>query len=306
MRPKWFVLVVPGLVLVWVLNASRPGGHVEGCLSECANLMQTPGSRLRIVSLNMLHGFPKFEHLSQRLEIIAHEIKRLDADIVLLQEVPWTLKTGNGAGYLAEKIGMNYAYQRANGNRWAILFEEGEAILSRYPLSTPESLELKPREGFFRHRVALYAAALTPFGRIELYTAHLTNGGAAMNVPQSESLARFVGLKPNSFAIIAGDFNAKPESTQIQALPLQWIDPFDNRNPKTESYTCCVDNLLQKTADPDERIDYFFLLPGDSPMSVVATERVFDQSFKVPGGWLWASDHLGLMVDLVGRMVESQ
>ena len=131
MNRRWFLLLIPVLIILWVVNTSLPGVRVEGCFQGCSEPGDISQDELLIVSLNMLHGFPKFEYLSQRLEIIGEEIIELDADIVLLQEVPWTLKTGNSAKLLAEKIGMNYAYLRANGNRWAIGFEEGEAILSR-------------------------------------------------------------------------------------------------------------------------------------------------------------------------------
>jgi len=74
------------------------------------------------MSLNVLHGHPRFEHLARRLDLIAAEIRRQDADIVCLQEVPWTRQLGGGAEYLAQRTGLNYLYLRANGNRWAILF----------------------------------------------------------------------------------------------------------------------------------------------------------------------------------------
>jgi len=32
---------------------------------------------------------------------------------------------------------------------------------------------------------------------------------------------------------------------------------------------------------------------------VVALKRVCDRPFPVPQGWQWASDHIGLMVDLI-------
>jgi endonuclease/exonuclease/phosphatase family metal-dependent hydrolase len=86
---------------------------------------------MRILSLNMLHGHPRFVDLTSRLDLIATEITRLGADIIMLQEVPWTLQHGNAAAWLAEQTGMNYLYLRANGGRWTIFFEEGEAILSR-------------------------------------------------------------------------------------------------------------------------------------------------------------------------------
>jgi endonuclease/exonuclease/phosphatase family metal-dependent hydrolase len=306
MRGKWFILFLPLLVLVWVLNASRPGWRVEGCFEGCASSGGHPENKLRVISLNMLHGFPQFENLTQRLELIANEIERLDVDIVLLQEVPWTWKTGNGAKHLAEKTGLNYAYQRANGNRWAILFEEGEAILSRHPLIFTDSFELKPREGFFRHRVVLHAISLTPLGNVDLYVVHLTNGGEIMNLQQTESLSQYVKSPLESFAIVAGDFNAIPESPQIQTLANQWIDTFASNNPGLIPNTCCVEDLGQGKAEPNKRIDFIFLLPGEVEINTLGTERVFDQPFEIPGGSLWVSDHMGLMVDFIESAPDSQ
>lgn len=58
---------------------------------------------LRVMSFNMLHGFPKFASLEERLELTAAEIRRQDADLVLLQAVPWTLQGRDGAIFLAER-----------------------------------------------------------------------------------------------------------------------------------------------------------------------------------------------------------
>lgn len=55
------------------------------------------------MSFNMLHGFPKFASLEERLELTAAEIRRQDADLVLLQAVPWTLQGRDGAIFLAER-----------------------------------------------------------------------------------------------------------------------------------------------------------------------------------------------------------
>jgi endonuclease/exonuclease/phosphatase family metal-dependent hydrolase len=298
MRLNRVFLLIPLLILIFILNASRPGSRVEGCLNGCSILREDQKSFLRVVSLNMLHGRPKFEYLPQRIEIIANEITRLDADIILLQEVPWTLKMGNGAKVLAEKTGMNYAYLRANGNRWAIAFEEGEAILSRYPLKNPSNLELKPKNGFFEHRVVLHAIAETWLGEVDLFVTHLTQGEAEINRRQSVALMDFVELRDPGFAIIAGDFNAKPESPQIQELQSTWIDAYVIANPGDEGYTCCIDNLVQQDARLTKRIDYIFLVGVDNAPRIEIVQRAFTQPVEVDIGWLWASDHVGLMVDL--------
>ncbi len=305
MRAKWFILLLPLLVLVWLYNASKPGHTAEGCFSGCADPRKTQGNNLRIISLNMLHGYPRFENLPQRLELIAQEINRLDADVVLLQEVPWTYKTGNGARYLAEATRMNFVYQRANGNRWAILFEEGEAILSRYPLTHLESQELLPREGIFKHRVILHAIVLTHMGDVDLYVTHLTNGEASLNIQQSKHLVNFVQSPMGAFAVIAGDFNAKPNSPQIQELPSDWIDTYPAANLIGNGYTCCVENLLREDATLKKRIDYIFLLPSELDVIIHSAKLVFNQPYDFRGEWLWVSDHLGLMIDLVKGSQES-
>jgi endonuclease/exonuclease/phosphatase family metal-dependent hydrolase len=250
-----------------------------------------------MVNLNIFHGYPKFEYLPQRIEIIAEEISRLDADIILLQEVPWTLRLGNCVKALAEKTGMNYAYARANGNRWAIAFEEGEAILSRYPLKNPTVWELFPRGGFFEHRVVLHTTAVTSLGEVDLYVTHLTNGEVETNFDQAIGLMDIVDLKGRSPAIIAGDFNAKPESPQIQQLKTIWIDTYQVTNPGKEGYTCCIHNLTQRGAELHKRIDYIFLKQERYEPRIKSVQQVFTIPVGVDNGWLWASDHIGLVLD---------
>jgi len=193
-RRRWW-LVVLVIVGAWVLSTSRPGSRVLGCPTGCAvprDSSPAAGKQstqtLKVMSLNMLHGFPRFEHLSDRLDLIAMEINRQEADIVCLQEVPWTVRLGNGARYLAEQTGMNHAYLRANGNRWAILFEEGEVILSRYPLLDLDSTELKPGARFLEHRVVLKATVDSPAGAVDVFVTHLTNGDPDVNRHQAQAL----------------------------------------------------------------------------------------------------------------------
>jgi endonuclease/exonuclease/phosphatase family metal-dependent hydrolase len=252
------------------------------------------------MSLNVLHGFPRFKHLEARLGLIANEVRRQDADIVCLQEVPWTPQLGNGAQYLAERTGLNHLYLRANGNRWAILFEEGEAILSRYPLRDASFAELEPRAGLFEHRAVLQATARTPWGSVRVFVTHLTNGDAEINRAQTASLRGFVAAQGGGLAIVAGDFNATEDMPQIQALAGQWLDAHSIVDPDGEGPTCCVADISQ---GPEqrlvERIDYVFLVPEAGRVASVASmERVLDRPSRTPDGWLWASDHVGLVTTI--------
>jgi len=297
---RWGGLLLGGLLLtVWVLSASRPGSRAEGCPAGCSTAGQRTDGPLRVMSLNVLHGFPRFEHLSRRLDLIAAEIRRQDADIVCLQEVPWTLRLGSGAKYLASRTGFNYLTLRANGNRRAILFEEGEVILSRYPLRDSAVVELRPAPGLFEHRVALHATAVTPWGDLRIFATHLTAGNPGLNLGQAAALQSFVAATGGGPAIVAGDFNAADDSSQIQALNGVWIDTYRAANPGDPGLTCCIDNLTAESEPLEERIDYLFLVPGPGGQArVLASRKVFDQPAWVGDGWQWASDHIGLLTTI--------
>jgi endonuclease/exonuclease/phosphatase family metal-dependent hydrolase len=303
-RPRrWLWLLLTALLLLiagWVLSASRPGARAEGCLEGCATASPRIDGPLRVLSLNMLHGFPRFAHLSERLDLIAAEIQRLDPDIVCLQEVPW--HRGLAAKDLAERAGLNYLYLRANGNRWAILFEEGEAILSRYPLRDATPIELEASAGPFEHRVALQATAVTPWGDLRVVSTHLTNGDPAVNEAQASSLIGFVSpSESRAPAVVAGDFNAREDSPQIGALyAAGWIDTFRAAHPGDPGLTCCSDDLTDPDQLLDKRIDYIFLVPGDASLQVAGSRVVFDRALPSDDGWLWPSDHAGLLTTLTG------
>jgi endonuclease/exonuclease/phosphatase family metal-dependent hydrolase len=292
---RWGVLFVAGLLLTaWVLNASRPGSRAEGCPVGCSTAAQRAEGPLRVMSLNLLHGFPRLERLSSRLDLVVAEIRRQDADVVCLQEVPWTLRLGSGAKYLASRTGLNYLTLRANGNRWAILFEEGEAILSRYPLRDPAVVELKPAPGLFEHRVALHATAVTPQGNLRVFVTHLTTGNPGLNQGQAAALQSFVAAAGSGPAVVAGDFNATDDSPQIQALARVWVDTYRAVNPGDPGFTCCIDDLSAQSESLEERIDYLFLFPGGEAR-VLSSRKVLDQPVWLGDGWQWASDHIGLL-----------
>jgi endonuclease/exonuclease/phosphatase family metal-dependent hydrolase len=49
----------------------------------------------------------------------------------------------------------------------------------------------------------------------------------------------------------------------------------------------------------ERRIDYIFVLPvSENSVNILSAEVVFDHPFQTGDGWLWASDHAGVMVEL--------
>ena len=76
------LLAVSMVLVVWLLNVSRAGTGVRGCPQGCATAERRWEGPLRVMSLNMLHGFPRFDHLQDRLELTAQEIRRCRASPV--------------------------------------------------------------------------------------------------------------------------------------------------------------------------------------------------------------------------------
>ncbi len=277
------------MTTLWLTQVSRAGTRVErgGTATQMeGDTPPFPTDVLRILSLNLWHDFPRFWRQRERLELVAAEVRRQNVDVVCLQEAWWTPRTGSAVRYLSKRTGMEYAYLRANGNKRAILFEEGVAILSRYPLRDIVWSELQPRAGPFEHRVVLGATV----GEVRIYVTHLTNGDRRVNHAQAGALQAFVEDPVHIPAVVVGDFNAPPESPTIRALTRHWVDA--GSEPGTS--TCCVnprsDNAVPKAY---KRIDYAFLLGATArecrPLWIQDSAR---------DGTLRASDHAALLIEV--------
>lgn len=291
-------LILSGAIL-WAMNASRVG-PLESCLNSCSDPDPEVHNHLRLLSFNMLHGFPRFEYLRNRMNLIAEEIKSLAPDIACLQEVPWTLYTGSVSGMISKRVKMNYAYLPANGNRWAILFSEGEAIFSKFPLENVLYRELEPTPGFFEHRVVLHATVRHPKTDIHVFCTHLTGGDPAINQAQTATLYEFVMEYGGEFNLIAGDFNAAESSPQIGLLTTDWIDAYRHVHPDDDGKTCCIDQTKFFGRDEyEERIDYIFVAGRTADcIQIIDSRRIFNQPYFSPTGTFWLSDHAGLLVDI--------
>ena len=303
---KWLALIMLLAFGIWQLNVSKPGTEIIGCPVDCAlevEALQT--EPLHILSFNMLHGFPDFTYLEQRTTLLMQEIGRLDLDIVLLQEVPWTKEHGHIAQKLAQQGGFNYAYLRANGNRALIGFEEGSVILSRYPLTNMSFTELRPPATFYENRIVIHATVEGPQGPVDLFVTHLTHGKDTVNEAQTESLIAFVQEEAMYPAIVAGDFNAVEDSPQIMKLANIWQDSYRLAHPDDSGETCCVTNLINSSANElQTRVDYLFLMPtAKQTFNVIDIQRLFAEPFETANGRLWLSDHAGLLATIA---IESQ
>ncbi len=285
--------------ILFLCFVSRPDRTASGQFQPNSVSIADQGT-FTVLNLNMLHGFPNYVHLLRRLALLQETLQTLKPDIVMLQEVPWQSEVGNAAQMLARDE-FAWAFARANGNRHLLRFEEGVAILSRYPLEVVEVHELKPQPQPFEHRIVLHALVRLPHSDLHLFVTHLTHRDAEVNALQAAELYRYVESRVGDApALIAGDFNARPNEPTLSQL-VGWVDLFVQSHPEAAGLTCCANDLIAPSATPYERVDYIFLRPGISgfDLDIEDVKIIFDQPVTTPEGPLWLSDHFGLLARLV-------
>lgn len=245
---------------------------------------------LTVVSANLWHDWPRRRRALERLEDFAHMVESHQADIILLQEVARTPDFKMDE-WLSERLGMAYVYSRANGHKAGIGFEEGLAVYSRYPLTSPQVRQLDDRSNPFVRRLALGAEVDTPCGKVTSISVHL-GLLRQQNTSQLSDLNHWISeLDVDTPAFIGGDFNAHETSSQIQRARSTWLDTYRHINPHDDGTTHELrapwGALLHRA-----RLDYIFLKPGKALWKVIEARHL-----DTLGGRI--SDHRAVLVRLV-------
>lgn len=266
-------LAVPLALLVptFFLN-SGCAGHVSelfvlppvSSCDELAGVEPTNAGVLRVVTWNI-----KTAALSS-LDVIADLLDSFDADVIALQEVDrFTERSGNldQAAELGERLGMQHTFAAALEQSGG---EYGIALLSRFPFSRAERIEM-PRAGGFQPRVVIdadvCAGGAQPMRVLALHADVFPWAAAA----QTRFVANLASESVGSGVVVTGDLNQTPEADGVRALgdvPLVDLSPQD-----------------VGTSDLSRHIDYLFVDDALTP----EVGRVHDTD---------ASDHRPVIADL--------
>jgi endonuclease/exonuclease/phosphatase family metal-dependent hydrolase len=266
-------------------------------------------TRVRIATWNLWGRYGPWE---ARLPAITEWLRRIDADIVGLQEV-WEDDQRSQASELAAALGYTAPVYEANLERDGA--RSGNAVLSRWPIGRHEVRRL-PREAAGaaddegEERLVVLAEVEGPRGPIQVFCAHLSWRGDHSGIRQEQTAAicRFVReLRPRSFpAVLLGDLNADPDSDELRMLTGQrtaavpgvvfrdawaWVandDPgmtWSNDNP-----------FAAASLDVDRRIDHILVAAPKAggcgqPVAVwlAGNEPIED---------IYGSDHFAVVADM--------
>lgn len=247
------------------------------------------GRDLIVLTANLWHDWPLRRRLPERMERFAQTIEAVGADVVLVQELVRTNRRYMDH-WLAERLGMNYSYTRANGHHQSIGFEEGLAIYARYPLRSTRVHRFEPRLSRFVNRVALGAEVMTPYGPFWAFSVHLALL-QSLNASQLFELRQWVtDVAGRQSAVIGGDFNAEEHTPQIQATRRRWLDTFRTLHPQADATTHIL-NWPWGSPLRRSRLDYLFLHRAEPAWQVVEARHL-------AGGDLPVSDHRPVLARL--------
>lgn len=245
------------------------------------------------------------ETFNERLAQVIDALKSLNPDLVGFNEATVTLNHGSAIAKLAKELKMEYQYVRANPNLPGLTaeqnealakqagFEEGELILSRYPILRWEPRLLNPRtseSGEVRAALHLVIKGPDTIGNIDVFITHLTGGGDAIRSRQTADFVNFVVQSRGQGPVIAmvGQSDPSGESTYGQFSAIGLRDVFG----KEPVYTCCRESILGEQPPLTVRSDYL-LYGGWAPASF----RLFAEvplPRAADGAPLYASDHNGI------------
>ena len=191
---------------------------------------------ITVVSANLWHDWPRYRNLEDRLESFARQISQLDADVLLVQEVARTTQLQVDE-WLAKRLHMQAVYARVNGHLNGIGFEEGLAVLTRFPILDMHLRKLGTGKNPFVRRLALGTIIDSPCGPFLAVSVHmgLTRAQNAIQIHDLQTWVKTVAAELP--ALIGGDFNAGENSPQIKKVRRSWLDTFRSLHPDKDGTT---------------------------------------------------------------------
>ncbi len=256
---------------------------------------------------------------TRRQDVLNRELRRLDPDMIALQEVVHTSERRQldellaGTNFQATHQAQTMAYEPPWADRYG-----GTAVATRWPHRVVETLDLRLHDAADVPWCTLAVVVTLPREGEVLFIATTTSWRLEAEWPRERQVIALAELDARHRrtlpTVIAGDFNAGPEAASIRYLKGQqslgghsvcyqdaWAVAGDG-----PGYTWSADNprahsvMDQIVRQPGQRrrIDYVFIGSAHhhpkAHCQVKTATLAFDRTFD----GTWASDHFGVVVDV--------
>jgi endonuclease/exonuclease/phosphatase family metal-dependent hydrolase len=156
------------------------------------------------------------------MDDILYFLKRANADVIALQEVIQEVDgTGNIAGKIAEELGYEWVYFTTERFPISLLEQQsgreidwGNAIVSKYKILEKKVHILSEENS----RTAVEAVLDIEGKPLSFFSTHLFHTHQKPSKLQELQTRNLLKIVPKERAIVAGDFNALPESGAIKIM----------------------------------------------------------------------------------------
>ena len=259
--------------------------------------------RIKVLTLNLWN----VDHaLDRRSALLASGLRRLQPDIVCLQEVSQDPATQQARSELfAAACGLPHhlfsgiGETASPGAKAMPATLEGLAILSRFPALGQQTIALPNFPGDYP-RQAFLAELSVQNRKIVVVTSHLSYPPAFFRERELQmkqvldSIDQFTSHGDVEAIILTGDFNDEPSAASVQAISRSrhgFRDVYSTCHPGGDGATFTSNNPYATPGfEPGLRIDYIFASPNLRPLKY---RRVFDGA----DGLDFVSDHFGVMCE---------
>lgn len=268
---------------------------------------QRPGT-IRLYTHNI---YARRADWPRRRELLVDGIAELAPDIVLFQEEVLTPDYDQ----TADVVGQGWSVVHSEGR--SEQESSGISIASRWPVRAVEETDLTiggpPIDEFAW--AALFVTVDSPFGPLRVVN-HFPEAAAEREAERERQAVvvarrmRELALANDIPTVLAGDLDAEPDAASVRFLlgrqslsgeSTAFVRAWDAAHPGEPCWTLDPANDLVATTMPGwpyREIDHILVRcrrDGLASLLVESCERVHDR----PRDGVWASDHYGLMADVV-------
>lgn len=261
---------------------------LAGCRTSLPAKTPAAPPTVDVVTLNLWHDRADWPRRRPR---IAAELKRLDPDVIVLQEVLQDAGLPNQATTLADALGYTAHFVSVDPPTRARRY--GNAILSRRPVLARGGHALRPLDDY---RIAAWLRIDVDGRPLDVYAVHLnvTDASGATRAAQVADLVGFMQSHASKVpSVVAGDFNTTPGSAELGALRTTHVDAYAAVRGKVGDEDPAHVTLVPGLHERPQRIDHVFAQAG-----ALVPERALRILDRPNGDGTWPSDHFGVWVRL--------
>jgi len=277
----------------------------RGNLLRLCNRLGGARVRVRVATWNVWWRFGPWQ---RRQDLIAAELADLAADIVCLQEAFVDAGGRDQPAELADHLGLGHHRYTAGAEQAGVAF--GNAVLSRWPITRQQVVELPADPDGDEHRRALIVGIAAPSAELVVVTTHLNFRWVHSATRQAQVRTICEALTDwQPFPrppILTGDLNAGPDCEEMRMLtckvapPVRTVGFFDAWEIAGEgaghTWSRGNSHVGATSVEPDRRIDYVLVgHPMGSNRVIVEEVRRFGMTATDD---LHPSDHFGVVAVL--------